>query len=302
MAAPSLGATIEAMRNRWLGLVDRALRPARPRFEPCLREGESHRAARRVVAERRAAAIASCEREIERERRAVFAADDGVVRRRMTDLEREWRTVSRSDPDDGLMDLWARIAPASWIDRKRWRDGDEATRLDVAVGLAADVSGVEAAEAAAASFRLVLSAWGVPIGPRIRWRSFDRDVDCVTSVLERPRRAAQEALGALDGGHRVLERARALEGAVREAAIARFRVRPLLAEAFAQASFVDALFPASPPADRPNPVTPLRTIFETGYVLGAIDDASVTLDVPGIVSLAREPIGSGAAEVAARPC
>ena len=42
----------------------------------------------------RAMALADCERRINEARAAIFAADDGVVSKRMTELEREWRELS----------------------------------------------------------------------------------------------------------------------------------------------------------------------------------------------------------------
>jgi hypothetical protein len=158
------------VRDSWLKLVDSVLRPARPHLARCLLERERHLAARRLFAEERAGAITKCEARIESERAQVLAANDGVIRSRMTDLEREWRTLSRSDPEDGLMDLWARIAPVSWIDRKPWRDCAPAERLDVAIALAADVDGVEVAESAVGSLRVALAAWGTSMGSPARVR------------------------------------------------------------------------------------------------------------------------------------
>jgi molybdopterin synthase catalytic subunit len=69
----------------------------------CLRERETHLAERRLFAERRAQALASCEARIEALRAEVFAAKDGVVSLRMTDREREWRMLARRDPSAGLI-------------------------------------------------------------------------------------------------------------------------------------------------------------------------------------------------------
>src|SRR6187549_1515597 len=109
------------MRDAWLHLLDSVLRPGRPRLERCLRERERHLEAQRAVAEDRARAIARCEARIETARARVFANNDGIVTSWMTELEREWRRLARRDPERGLMDLWARVAPPAWIDRKRWR-------------------------------------------------------------------------------------------------------------------------------------------------------------------------------------
>ena len=45
----------------------------------------------------RARALADIERRINEARATVFANDDGVVTKLMTDLEREWRTVARGE-------------------------------------------------------------------------------------------------------------------------------------------------------------------------------------------------------------
>jgi SAM-dependent methyltransferase len=54
--------------------------------------------------ETRAQAIADCERRIEDARATVLAKNDGVVTARMTDLEREWRTLARAVPGHDLVD------------------------------------------------------------------------------------------------------------------------------------------------------------------------------------------------------
>jgi hypothetical protein len=270
------------MRDSWLELVDCVLRPARPHLERCMREREEHLAARRLVDEERARAIASCERRIESARAVVFAANDGVVGARMTNLEREWRLLSRPDPERGLMDSWARIAPASWIDRKRWRDDRPASRLDAAIALAADAEGVEAAEGAIGSFREALAPWGIHLATRIQWRSFDRDADCTTDLLVEPLRAARQAVSVLDVENVVCERAERLEREVYEAACVRFPERALLARALGRAAFVDYVWRAASFVDRPNPVTPLRALWKAGYVLSGIDDRGVIVELPAL--------------------
>src|SRR5258708_7083616 len=102
------------MRDPWLEILDCVLRPARPHLARCLEERDRHVAVRRQLADERLHAIAKCEQRINDVRADIFAKSDGIVGRRMTDLEREWRLLSRPDPDAGLMDLWARSAPASW--------------------------------------------------------------------------------------------------------------------------------------------------------------------------------------------
>ena len=200
----------------------------------------------------------------------------------MLELEREWRSLSRSDPDDGLMDLWARVAPNSWIDRKRWRDCEPTARLDAAIALAADVEGVEAAESAVDSLVLALATWGTPIGSRIRWRPFERDAEHAGPWLAEPLRAARGALSARGGEATVVLRAGRLEQVVHEAARARLPRRPLLARDLAHAAFVDGVWRAASLGGRPSPVTPLFEIWKAGYTLSAIDGSAVTLEIPSL--------------------
>ncbi len=270
------------MQDSFRSLVDSLLRPERPCLPSCLREREHHRAAQTRIAERRARALAQCRANIESAREAVFAANNGHVSARMTKLEREWRTLSRTDPDAGCMDLWARIAPYSWIDRKRWRDSEPAVRADVATALAADVSGVEAAESAIASLRVALAAWGTTLGPQIRWSPFERDADAVTGLLAEPLRVACEAVAVGDTRSIVGERTRQLSRIVHEAVRERFPERPLLAQAIAHAAFVDGWLRAAALADLPDPVAPLRELWSTGYGLVVADGTGVTLEIPSL--------------------
>lgn len=188
--------------------------------------------------------------------------------------------LTRRDPDRGLMDLWARVAPVSWIDRKRWRDSEPDAQLDAAIALAADVEGVDAAEAAIDSLRVALAAWGTTIGSRIRWRASEHDFEHTATLLAEPLRAACDALTARGAHPVVVERAERLERDVHEAARVRFSARPLLARALAHAAYVDCVVRAAPRAVRPNPVTSLCELWRTGYVLSAIDASGVTVQIP----------------------
>ena len=190
--------------------------------------------------------------------------------------------LSRSDPDGGLMDLWARVAPVSWIDRKPWRDSEPAARVGAAIALAADFEGVEAAESAIASLGVALAGWGTPVGSRIRWRPFERDSEAIGPWLAEPLRAACDALSARGVESVVVERAQHLERDVHEAASARFPDRVLLARDLARAAFVDCVIRAAPPSARPNPVTSLRELWKAGYVLSAIDASGVTVEIPAL--------------------
>jgi hypothetical protein len=268
------------MRDPWQVLADSVLQPARPELARCLEERERHLASRAPLDEARARAVAACVAQIESARAQVFAADDGVVGARMTALEREWRTLTRPDPDAGLMDLWARIAPAAWIDQKRWRDSAPVDRLDAAIALAADVDGVLAAEAAIDELRAALAPWGTPIGANVRWRVGERDTEIAEALLARPLAAALEVVARRDSGPVVLERARDLERAVHAYASARLSERAGLARDIAHAAFADFVFRAACTDTSPNPVAPLEKLWKTGYVLASADAAGVNVTIP----------------------
>jgi hypothetical protein len=217
----------------------------------------------------------------------VFAAEDGFVPSRMTELEREWRRLSRRDPDGGLMDLWARIAPAAWIDRKRWRDSDPARQVDAAIALASDPDGVENAEASIGSLAVALAGFGARVGSRVVWRASDEDFTQTAALLAEPLRAACEALSARSDGRLAsiaVERAQQLEREVHEAALARFPERPVLADALGHAAMVDQVWRAASLPGRPNPVTSLSELWRTGYVLAAVDVSVVTVAVAPLKS------------------
>ena len=276
--------TESTAREAWLELATRLLRPARADLAVCRREGERHREGRRLVASKRAAALADCVTRIEGARAAVFTADDGAVPRLMTDLEREWRTLARTDPDDGLMDLWARMTPVGWHDRKRWRDSSATAtataRLDVAIALAADIGGVEAAEAATVALRAALAAWGVHFGERIRWTATPGDAREATALLREPLATAQAALAGRLEEPMILARAEETRSIALAAARAHLPARPELAEAIGGAAFLDSLARAGGLGDRPNPVTALRALFRSGYALATVDSSGANLEVP----------------------
>lgn len=280
--------------SHWLGLVDVVLRPQRRHLARCHRAREEHLERRRREAERRARAMADCEARIQMARAAVFAADDGVVSASMTTLEREWRNLARTDRDAGLMDLWASIAPAPWLDRKLWRDSPPAAQLDAAISLAADAEGVEAAEAAARDARAAFVAWGIPVGERIRWRLGGPDVDATSDLLSKVLRAAStEPCGDAHGTMPAREAARAsaLEQTVLAALTARMPERPLLARSIAHAAFVDRMIHGRTRLlasrlgriraheERPSPARAMHGVWRTGHALASIDDAGIVLAV-----------------------
>lgn len=200
-------------------------------------------------------AIADCERRIDLARAAVFAASDGVVGAKMTELEREWRSLARVDADAGVMNLWSRIAPAEWHDRKLWRHCPAVDRVDLSVALASDAPGVEAAERAVRAFREAYAEQGVTIGARISWRFVDHDRALfVTTFREPPPRIRED---------------------VRDAVLARLADRPLLARDVAHL----AAQPKSAVADA------ARAVWRTGYGIQAFDAAGVTLEMPPLPPL-----------------
>jgi hypothetical protein len=270
------------MRGSWLQVVDSVLRPARPHLDRCVAEGERHLAARRVVGDERTRALRDCENRIEMVRAAVFAAGDGVITMTMTDLEREWRKLARLDNDRGLMDLWSSIAPERWLDQKRWRDADDPA--DVAIALAADVDGVEAAESAVAALRTALSPWHT-LGARVRWQmlaaeSFGdpADVSGLTPAASQTLFAGPLLVAMRDD---LFEHARAFESEVREAMLHRHPDHPLLARDVGHAALLDCMWNAADLG--PSPVLPLCDLWKTGYVISGIDETGVTLGIPAIV-------------------
>jgi len=279
------------MADTWSEILDAVLRPARPALAACLRAREEHLVVRKAVVDARANAVAACVRAIESARAAVFASDDGVVTRRMTELEREWRRLSRPDPDGGLMDLWARIAPRSWLDRKPWRDSAPEDRLDVAVALAADSENAEVAEAAIERLRVALAANGAVLGPRVRWCAGAVEGagggELVATLLAAPLAVARLACAERPVPERawILEGAERIQRAVHDDALARFPARPGLARDLAHAAYVDHLWHASGCDAATNPVTALRALWKTGYVLSAEDAESVTVEVPALAPL-----------------
>jgi hypothetical protein len=262
------------MRDSWLNVVGRVLEPRRPRLAPCVAERERHLAAQRRRAEVRSRALADCVARIEGVRAEVFAAKDGVVSSRMTDLEREWRRLSRTDPDGDLMDLWLRIAPRSWIDQKRWRAGAPASRVELATALASDVEGVERAEAAATALRRTNGA------VRIHWRLLARDFADTDALLSEPLRAATEVLALRDGSAVATAHAEKLRQNVEAAALLRFPERPTLARAIAYTAYVDTIWRAARLDEEANPTAPLHAVWSAGYVLGDVDPSGVTLESP----------------------
>lgn len=269
-----------AMQSEWLQILERVLRPERPLIGVCAQARDQFVAERQAADAARAEAIATCEQRIHDGRAAVFAANDGVVPASMTELEREWRRLSRRDPDEHLMDLWARMAPPTWHDRKHWRHGRPGTRGDLAVALAADVAGVEAAEAAATALRESLAVWGVEVGPRTGFRLLEADGDATTERLAAPLEAATNALAARADEQATLFRMAEMAAGIREAAAERLPHRPQLARSIAHAALVDGALREAGLEARPNPVESLCQLWRLGYVPAVLDASGVTLELP----------------------
>ncbi len=275
------------MHDTWLKLVGRVLRPTRSRLEFLERERERHVEEQRALGERRTRAVGRCCARIEAARAEIFAADDGVVSWKMLELEREWRRLSRNDVDGALMNLWARLVPSRWHDHKRFRDSAPDRRLDAVIALASDVDGIDAAVTAIDALRPTLVPFGVTVRQRLRFRLAEEDFAGTRELFAGSRAAALTALEtiALDDrsySNAAVAQAEELSVAVREAASARFPTRGLLVESLASAAGLDVLWRAARLSSEHNPVTPLRALWATGYVLSVLDATGLTLELPAI--------------------
>jgi hypothetical protein len=280
-------------QGTWFDLVEYLGKPRRTELVRTLAKRDAHVARRRTSAEARARAKAACEARIERARAAVFAEGDGVVGGAMTTLEREWRQLARSDDDGAMMDLWAEIAPPAWCDQKRWRGAPAETCADLAVALASDPEGVEAAERAARALREALAACGAcgrEIGALVSWRFVDpaeTTVGLVTELLAAPCAAVCAGLG-----EHVVARGLALAYEVHEAVSAAFPDRPDLTDDLQSAAYFGMLWEAAEPADaaasaragRRNPVAALRDLWRTGATLLAAGPEGIVLGIPPLPS------------------
>lgn len=241
------------MRNTWLEVLDRVLKPARPDLARCQEIRERDRSLRKASVDALGARMASCEARINAMRHDVFTSNDGVVGKRMTELEREWRLLHERSSDLGMMDLWAQVAPASWIDRKRWRDSAAPLRLDAMIALASDVENVEKVEAAV--HVLMPKA-------RVRWR-----------MLEKDNETAVELLGPTNG-----ERS-GFEVRVHTAAIERFPERPGLARDITHAALVERMSQLAS-GKTPRGVCALKEIWMSGYVISEASERNVVVEIP----------------------
>jgi hypothetical protein len=255
------------------------LRPARPCLATCLGARAAQLGERRLRAGVTLRAMASCERRIDDARARVFAADDGIVTRTMTDLEREWRKLSSPDPEAGLMDLWALVAPPAWVDRKRYRDTSPDQMLDALVALASDPHGVEEAERAVLALVQALRSHGVEAPSKVVWSPLGDDTECLTSMLEAPLHVARAACPRKIET-RIAERADSVGRELASEVLARHPTRPHLAADLAAAARLDFVWQAASLAPAENPAAPVRALYGTGYVLAAVNATSVSLAFP----------------------
>jgi hypothetical protein len=240
-------------------------------------ERDGHLARRGARAEERLVRIRKCEERIRGARAVVFAADDGRIGWTMGDLEREWRLLSRPDPDACMMDLWARVAPRSWLDSKKWRGSEPAMWLDAALALASDPDGVDAAEAAALS--LCRNAPGKSVAPRVRWQMGSRDSSHVASLYGP---LVEELVGVAiaDREGKGTRAFRAAEATL-ASAMERLPDRPMLASDLGLARFIDEMR-TSAGRDAKSPVAPLMALWRSGYAIAAVDANGIALELPDL--------------------
>jgi hypothetical protein len=269
------------MFDAWLQVLDRVLAPERPALARCFVERSRHLENRSESGASRRSALLRCEHRINEVRRDVFAADDGVVDARMTDLERQWRVLARADPEAGLMELWSRLVGPASIDRKRWRDETPGAWPDALVALASDEANVLAAEAALATLRGILARQGVVVPERVRFRFGRHDGPTARALLREAGRLSYERCPS-DYRTVALERATELELCVQTSALSRFPDRPELACDLGYAAFVDCAWRAAGLEARENPVAPLIALWKTGYVIATLEDSAIILEIPAL--------------------
>lgn len=268
-----------AVSDEWDRILDGVLRPARPERARCLRALDEYQAARDDHMTTRSRALAEIEARIGDARERALAADDGVVTSEMTRLERAWREASRATPSTrDLERLWARVAPARWLDAPRRVAGP----AEAVVALCSDPDGVETAEGAVASLRGALRGFQVEIGPRIEWWVATELTFAVRAeaLLAGPAAALARVAthAATQHAHRrrreVRERLRVPAVSTRNSSIA----RELGFLAFASALWADAA-PRLPGdlAATTDPFGPALAIWGLGYVLTGADASGVVL-------------------------
>ena len=108
------------------------------------------------------------------------------------------------------------------------------------------------------------------------------DTTTVVELLEKPLFAAEASLTRRSAEPDIRRRSERIQQAVRDVAKQRLPLRPHLAEGIAHAAFVDSVVVEAALVDRPNPVTPLRDLWMTGYALVEADASGVTLELPPV--------------------
>jgi hypothetical protein len=253
----------------WDAILARALRPARPRLDACLRAHREYAAAAADHAHGRTRRLVAIESRLNAARAKVFAAGNGVVPAEVTAIEREWLAEFRTPgPSRDLDVLWARMAPEHWRASRVAPPTAEAM-----VALASDPDSVEAAERAASALRESLAPFGVVVGTRVDWIVASEIAFAVRA--QELFAAAMTTLG--DVGHRAVQDAHRLRRNVRERLGDRDVVtrnsslgRELGWLAFASSSW------SAQRTDAP-PFAPVLEIYRLGYVPSAVDASGVTL-------------------------
>jgi len=286
------------MDASWNELLGAVLRPARPLLMQCRARAAAHEHRERRRAEHREQALAACRTRIELARAVVFSAGDGVVNGQMTALEREWRALARAERsfEERTASLWHAVAPRRWTGRLRTLE--PAGDAEAALALASDPEGVERAESCGLRLAAALSAWGLDVrAAAVRWRiTPEPTLDArAEALLDGPLRALTAAVAPTYGAEALVARAHRLEREVLDAATGSpvLSTRPALAADLALAARVDFTWRACVaearrvPAGHPNagrafhelesPAAALLELWQTGYVLSALDGAGVTL-------------------------
>lgn len=280
------------MNARWNELLATLQRPSRPLLARCRARAEAHALVERRNAEDRAAALADCRERIERARAVVFAAGDGFVGADMTALEREWRTLVRREPSPEARTraLWNAVAPRRWADRLRFTPEDVVNDAELTVALASDPDGVERAEACASQLASALRAWGVDLAPVITWTLASGSMEAAraSTLFAAPLHALETMLSNAYGGGAWSARGHRVHDEVLAAASAASHVPSQLGEDVAFVARFDFLLRACevdgrfvhagrPLQELPSPAAPLVELWKTGYALGDVQKAGITL-------------------------
>lgn len=271
------------MGEAWSKLIERVLEPERRHLAHCDEARARWERMHRVDSEARSNALRACEARIEELRAEVFAASDGVVPARMTELEREWRWRARHDNEAELVALWAHVLPPlaspSWVDRKAWRDSERESWVEAAIALAADIDNVQAAEAAIERLRELVLPYGLALPRRTRWRLMAQEGPGAPQLFEGALEHARSACPPSEKDAIFV----AADGESRRVYDSMVNHRPdltNLASDFARATFLDFVWRASALRQGDNPVGALSDLWQKGYAIAEIEPHSIVLWLP----------------------